>query len=69
MVQLTLPKNSRMTTGKTWPRPEGASNVRKVQIYRFNPDDGKNPSLDTYFVDLDLWPDGFGRVDQDQKRN
>ena len=53
MVQLTLPKNSRMTTGKTWPKPEGANTLRKVQIYRWNPDDGKNPSLDTYFVDMD----------------
>ena len=53
MVQLTLPKNSRITTGKTWPKPEGATNVRKFQIYRWNPDDGKNPSVDTYFVDMD----------------
>ena len=53
MVQLTLPKNSRMTTGKTWPKPEGATNLRKVQIYRWSPDDDKNPSLDTYFVDMD----------------
>ncbi len=22
MVELTLPKNSRMTTGKTWPAPD-----------------------------------------------
>ena len=29
MVQLTLPKNSRMTTGKTWPKPEGAKNLRQ----------------------------------------
>ena len=53
MVQLTLPKNSRMTTGKTWPKPEGATNLRKFSIYRWNPDDGKNPRLDTYFVDMD----------------
>ncbi|MEP5155579.1 succinate dehydrogenase iron-sulfur subunit [Planktotalea sp.] len=53
MVQLTLPKNSRMVTGKTWPKPEGVNNLRKFQIYRWNPDDGKNPSLDTYWVDMD----------------
>ena len=41
MVQLTLPKNSRMTTGKTWPKPEGATNLRKFSIYRWNPDEGK----------------------------
>ena len=53
MVQLTLPKNSRITTGKTWPKPDDATNVRKFQIYRWNPDDGQNPRVDTYFVDMD----------------
>ena len=53
MVQFTLPKNSKITTGKTWPKPEGATNVRKFQIYRWNPDDGQNPRVDTYFVDMD----------------
>ena len=49
MVELTLPKNSRIRTGKTWPKPEGATNVRKFSIYRWNPDDGENPRVDTYF--------------------
>ena len=53
MVQFTLPKNSKIKTGKTWPKPEGAKNVRKFQIYRWNPDDGKNPQIDTYFLDMD----------------
>ena len=53
MVELALPKNSRMKTGKTWPKPEGAKNVRKFQIYRWNPDDGQNPRVDTYFIDMD----------------
>jgi succinate dehydrogenase / fumarate reductase iron-sulfur subunit len=52
MVQFTLPKNSKVRTGKTWPRPDG-KNVRKFQIYRWSPDDGENPRVDTYFVDLD----------------
>ena len=53
MVELTLPRNSRMITGKTWPRPEGATNVRTFRIYRWDPDAGRNPQIDTYFVDLD----------------
>ena len=53
MVQLTLPKNSRMTSGKTWPKPEGATNLREFHIYRWNPDDGENPRVDTYFLDMD----------------
>jgi succinate dehydrogenase / fumarate reductase iron-sulfur subunit len=51
MVQLNLPKNSKVTEGKTWARPAGAQNVREYRIYRWNPDDGKNPRLDTYYVD------------------
>jgi len=53
MVQLTLPKNSKITDGKAWPKPDGASNVREFRIYRWNPDDGANPRVDTYSVDLD----------------
>ncbi len=53
MVQLTLPKNSTINEGKAWPRPAGANNVREFRIYRWNPDDGANPHVDSYFVDLD----------------
>ena len=53
MVQFTLPKNSQIRVGKTWPKPEGATNVKKFKIYRWDPENGENPRLDTYFVDLD----------------
>ena len=53
MVQLTLPKNSTIGTGKTWPKPDDADNVREFRIYRWNPDDGEKPRIDTFFVDLD----------------
>ncbi len=33
MVQFSLPKNSKVRTGKTWPKPEG-KDLRKFQIYR-----------------------------------
>jgi succinate dehydrogenase / fumarate reductase, iron-sulfur subunit len=52
MVEFALPKNSRVTTGKTWPRPDG-KNLHEFRIYRWNPDDGANPRVDTYFVDRD----------------
>ena len=52
MVEFTLPQNSKPTEGKTWPRPEGA-NIREYRIYRWSPDDGQNPRIDTYFVDTD----------------
>jgi succinate dehydrogenase / fumarate reductase, iron-sulfur subunit len=53
MVQLTLPKNSKITDGKTWPQRPGAAELREYRIYRWNPDDGNNPRMDTYFVDID----------------
>ncbi|HEY8580171.1 MAG TPA: succinate dehydrogenase iron-sulfur subunit, partial [Beijerinckiaceae bacterium] len=53
MVEFALPKNSRPTAGKTWPKPAGASNVREFRVYRWNPEDGQNPRIDTYFVDMD----------------
>ena len=53
MVQLTLPKNSQVLPGKVWPKPEGATRLREYRIYRYDPDIGANPRIDTYFVDLD----------------
>ena len=53
MVQFTLPKNSKITAGKTWPRSAGVRNPREFRVYRWNPDDANNPRMDTYFVDLD----------------
>jgi succinate dehydrogenase iron-sulfur subunit len=53
MVQLTLPKNSRVTDGKVWEKPDGATRVQEYRIYRYDPDSGDNPRTDTYFVDLD----------------
>jgi succinate dehydrogenase / fumarate reductase iron-sulfur subunit len=52
MVEFTLPKNSRMIEGKSWPAPAGARKLREYRIYRWNPDDDRNPRIDTYQVDL-----------------
>jgi succinate dehydrogenase / fumarate reductase iron-sulfur subunit len=51
MVQLTLPKNSKITDGKIWAYPTEAETTREYRVYRWNPDDGKNPRMDTYYVD------------------
>jgi len=51
MVQFTLPKNSKIAQGKTWPRPVNAKSQREYHIYRWSPDDGRNPRIDTYYVD------------------
>jgi succinate dehydrogenase / fumarate reductase iron-sulfur subunit len=53
MAEFTLPKNSKIGKGKTWPAAAGAKRVRDFKIYRWNPDDGRNPQTDTYQVDLD----------------
>ncbi|ESR26481.1 succinate dehydrogenase iron-sulfur subunit [Lutibaculum baratangense] len=53
MVQLTLPKNSKITKGKSWPKPEGAKKTREFRVYRWNPDDGQNPRIDTFEVDVE----------------
>ena len=52
MVEFTLPKNSKITEGKVWPHKQGAGEEREFRIYRWNPDDGANPRVDTYHVDL-----------------
>ncbi|BAT58727.1 succinate dehydrogenase iron-sulfur subunit [Variibacter gotjawalensis] len=51
MVEFSLPRNSKVTEGKTWPKPEKAEHVTEFRVYRWNPDDEKNPHVDTYYVD------------------
>ena len=53
MVQLTLPKNSRIESGKAWNSPEGSGRWREFRIYRWSPDDGRNPHVDTYWINED----------------
>jgi succinate dehydrogenase / fumarate reductase iron-sulfur subunit len=52
MVRLTLPRNSRIKTGKTWNRPEGTGKWKEFRVYRWNPEDGKNPRVDSYWINL-----------------
>ncbi len=51
MVQLTLPSNSKVKSGKTWPKPTGAKKTRNFKIYRYDPETGQNPRWDTYTLD------------------
>ena len=53
MVQLRLPVNSRITAGNVWPGPSDCISPKSFKVYRWNPDDGQNPRLDTYEIDLD----------------
>ena len=51
MAEFMLPANSRVTKGITHPPPPGARELRTVRIYRFDPDSGANPRLDTFALD------------------
>ena len=52
MAEFTLPKNSKIQPGRKFPA-QGAKRTRTFKVYRWNPDDGRNPSTDSYEVDLD----------------
>ena len=53
MVEFNLPANSKVKKGKTHKAPEGAKNIRRFKVYRYDQDTGENPRLDTYEVDMD----------------
>ncbi|NNE58831.1 MAG: succinate dehydrogenase iron-sulfur subunit [Hellea sp.] len=53
MVQLTLPKNSKLSKGTSWPAASSGSHMKTFKIYRFDPSDGQGPRWDTYKIDLD----------------
>jgi succinate dehydrogenase / fumarate reductase iron-sulfur subunit len=53
MVELTLPKNSKVKKGKSHPAPAGAKRTKAFKVYRYDPESGENPRWDTYQVDLD----------------
>ncbi|MGD9650695.1 MAG: succinate dehydrogenase iron-sulfur subunit [Dongiaceae bacterium] len=53
MAEFSLPRNSKVKEGKTFKAAAGAKNVKEFKVYRWNPDTGENPRLDTYEVDMD----------------
>jgi succinate dehydrogenase / fumarate reductase iron-sulfur subunit len=53
MAELTLPAGSKPKPGKTFKAPAGAKRVKTFQVYRWDPDVGGNPRIDSYEIDLD----------------
>lgn len=53
MAEFRLPANSRVKKGKSFKAEAGAKNVRNFNVYRWNEDDGKNPQVDSYEIDMD----------------
>ena len=53
-VALPIPAaGSRIEAGKTHPSPPDARRPKRFRVYRWDPDRGGNPRIDTYEVDLD----------------
>ena len=53
MAELRLPKESRVGKGSHFAAPAEARNKKVFRIYRWNPDEGGRPRIDSYEIDLD----------------
>jgi len=53
MVQFNLPKNSTVKKGKHFACKTESKNIKKINVYRWDPEKNENPRLDTYEVDMD----------------
>jgi succinate dehydrogenase / fumarate reductase, iron-sulfur subunit len=51
MVQLKLPRQSRVTRGKVWNKPASRRGYKELRVYRWSPDEGQNPRIDSYWVE------------------
>ncbi len=59
LKRFPLPRNlgvtpeSRIEPGREWRTPVEAKRIKTFEIYRYDPDSGRNPHIDSYEVDLD----------------
>ena len=53
MVQFNLPQNSKIEVGEYYKDKTNSKNLKKVNVYRWDPSTGKNPRVDTFEVDMD----------------
>ena len=57
MAEFTLPRNSKVKKGLHWKVPADkageSGKTRSFKVYRWNPDTGENPRLDTYEVPVE----------------
>jgi succinate dehydrogenase / fumarate reductase iron-sulfur subunit len=51
MAELRLPPNSKVKEGKVYKRSKPSKSLRRIKIYRYDPDSGENPRVDTYEID------------------
>ena len=52
MVQFNLPQNSKIEIGKHYQDKTNSKNIKKVNVYRWDPSSGQNPRIDTFEVDM-----------------
>ena len=52
MVELRLPKNSRIKPGNTYKATSKSEKIKEFKIYRWNPEDEDNPRMDLYEIDI-----------------
>ncbi len=52
MVEFALPKNSKLQKGKEFPIPKNAKNLKRIEVYRWDPDTEENPRIDVFHIDL-----------------
>jgi succinate dehydrogenase / fumarate reductase iron-sulfur subunit len=53
MVQFVLPKDSKIVEGKYFKDKTNGKNLKKVKVYRWDPEKKENPRVDTYEVNMD----------------
>jgi len=53
MVQFTLSKESKPVKGRHYKATAGSANTRTFKIYRWDPDSGENPRIDSFELDMD----------------
>ena len=56
MAEFTLPKNSKVKKGRHHAAKPGAKQVRTFHVYRWDPEVGGNPRMDSYDVDVSNTP-------------
>ena len=50
MVKFSLPQNSKILKGEFYKDKTGSNNLKKVNVYRWNPSNNQNPRIDTFAV-------------------
>ncbi|MBL6621954.1 MAG: succinate dehydrogenase iron-sulfur subunit, partial [Rickettsiales bacterium] len=55
MVEFALPKNSKISSkGKNFKcDAKNAKNLKLFKVYRYDPEDGQNPRIDSYEINMD----------------